>query len=399
MLPVVCIFGAPGLILQSTPAPLADETADFNCLNFAADDGLEAIIRQHRPHVFVTVGKMADFRKLNAAPFEIRRRWLHFEDAGNPVLMGQQAFFCYLNVCLDAGRDPPLVSIFTPTYRTGERFFRALNSVKAQHYGNWEWILWDDSDDGDATAAMIQEHANRDHRIHLIRPGRHSGIIGEVKYQACMASSGRILVELDHDDELTPDALQWIVRGHAEHPDCGFYYSDFAEVTPELGAQEYGKGRGYGFGSYRHQDVRGKVISVAQAPNINAKTIRSLVAAPNHVRAWRRDTYLAVGGHNRFLHVADDMDLMIRTFLETRMLKIPRLCYLQYQDGTNTQRTRNKDIQRHVRALKNHFDKAIHDRFVALGVDDWVWNAAGGYADMAALNPYVEPVASATLAA
>ncbi len=189
MLPVVCIFGAPGLTLQSTPAPLADETAEFNCLNFVNDQDLEAIITRHRPQVFVTVGKMADFRKLNTAPFEIRRRWLHYEDAGNPVLMGQQAFNCYLNVCLDAGRDPPLVSIFTPTYRTGERFLRALNSVKAQHYNNWEWILWDDSDDGDVTAGMIAgtRQPRSPHSLDPPRPpfrhhrrGQISGLHGNV---------------------------------------------------------------------------------------------------------------------------------------------------------------------------------------------------------------------------
>jgi hypothetical protein len=47
--------------------------------------------------------------------------------------------------------------------------------------------------------------------------------------------------------------------------------------------------------------------------------------------------------------------------------------------------------------LKAHYDKAIHDRFVALGVDDWIWNAAAGYSDFSVLNPYVEPVASVTM--
>ena len=51
--------------------------------------------------------------------------------------------------------EQPLVSIFTPTYRTGSRFVRAHRSVLAQTYPNWEWIIWDDSDDGGKTHEML----------------------------------------------------------------------------------------------------------------------------------------------------------------------------------------------------------------------------------------------------
>jgi hypothetical protein len=101
-----------------------------------------------------------------------------------------------------------------------------------------------------------------------------------------------------------------------------------------------------------------------------------------------------IGGHNRMLPIADDMELMIRTFLATIMVRIPRLCYLQFQDGTNTQRSRNSDIQRHVRYLKWKYDRRIHDRFVELGVDDWVWNESEQYSDLSAPNPLIEPFAS-----
>ena len=123
-------------------------------------------------------------------------------------------------------------------------------------------------------------------------------------------------------------------------------------------------------------------------------SIRHLVAAPNHLRAWRRDLYFQVGGHNREIHVADDFELMIRTFLETRMVQIPRLGYVQYQDGGNTQRVRNKDIQRHVRFLRWKYDQRIHERFLALGVDDYIWDQAGGFSDFSRPNPTEVAVAS-----
>jgi hypothetical protein len=106
--------------------------------------------------------------------------------------------------------------------------------------------------------------------------------------------------------------------------------------------------------------------------------------------------YFKIGGHNREIHVADDLELMMRTFLETRMVHIPRLAYVQYQDGQNTQRVRNQDIQRHVRFLGWKYDRRIHDRFVALGVDDYMWDEQGGFSDFSRANPPVVQVASLT---
>ena len=393
-LPVVCIFGAADITLWSAESAPETETTALECHCFATDEDLDAILRQFNPHVIVSIGAENDFPNLFAAPFEIRRRWLHYADASDVAKIGSDAFYCYLAVCLDRRPEEPLVSVFTPTYRTGARFARAFRSVLAQSYINWEWVVWDDSDDDGRTYAMLERYAARDHRIRVIRPDRHSGVIGDVKYNACMASRGDLLVELDHDDELTPDALEHVVNAARRYHGNGFFYSDFAEVTPSLTPLRYGDGWGYGFGSYREERFRGVTLAVANAPNINAKTIRGLVAAPNHLRAWRRETYLHLGGHNRYLHVADDMELMIRTFLVTTMVRIPKLCYLQYQDGDNTQRVRNKDIQRHVRYLKWKYDRAVHDRLLALGVDDWIWDEAGQYADLERPNPDIEPAAS-----
>jgi glycosyltransferase involved in cell wall biosynthesis len=393
-LPIIYIFGTEGISLRSSPTPPETETAELECHCFPNDRDLESLLVRQKPHVLISVGDIKDFPFLLAAPFEIRRRWLHYPDLNDLDKIGSDAFYCYMAVCIDKRSEEPLVSIFTPAYRSGSRFIRALNSVLAQHYTNWEWVVWDDSDDDGATAGMIRQLAGKDQRITLITPQAHSGVIGEVKYNACMASHGDILVEFDHDDEFTPDALIHVVNAWRKYPECGFFYSDFAEVDARMQPLRYPDGWGYGYGSYRNENYRGTVLTVANAPNINAKTIRGLIAAPNHLRAWRRDIYLSLGGHNRLLHVADDMDLMIRTFLVTRMLRIPKLCYLQYQEGDNTQRIRNKDIQRHVRWLKWKYDAQIHERFVALGVDDWIWNEQEKYSDLATPNPPVEPAAS-----
>lgn len=393
-LPRICIFGVEGLTLRSAPSSPEFETTELDCHCFATDAFLEPVLIALDPHVIVTIGALSSFPALHAAPFEIRKRWIHFDSADDPDRIGSAAFNCFLSVCLERRPEEPLVSIFTPTYRTGERFARTWRSVIAQSYRNWEWIIQDDSGDGGATAEMIATYAAMDHRIKLIRTVENSGVIGEVKYRACTAARGELLAELDHDDMLLPDALANVVRAAKAHPEAGFFYTDFAEVDDKLTALRYADGWGYGYGSYRTEHYEGKPLAVAVAPNVNPKTIRGLVAAPNHLRVWRRDTYLGIGGHNRLLAVADDMDLMIRTFLATRMVRIPRLCYLQFHDGTNTQSRRNKDIQRLVRYLRGRYDQRIHDRFLELGLEDWVWNETYKCCDLSIPNPRSEQSAT-----
>jgi len=97
------------------------------------------------------------------------------------------------------------------------------------------------------------------------------------------------------------------------------------------------------------------------------------VGVPNHTRAWRRDTYFAVGGHNRNLPIADDYELIIRTFLHTTFVKIPKLGYLQFMHASNSQDVSRKDIQRKVKSIMYHYNDKIAERFTELGVKDWVY--------------------------
>ena len=100
---------------------------------------------------------------------------------------------------------------------------------------------------------------------------------------------------------------------------------------------------------------------------------------PNHARAWTREAYYAAGGHSPEVHVADDYELCIRTFLTTRMINVKRFGYIQHLNtsGSNTQRVRNKEIQRLVRYFAYQYDQQIHDRFEELEVDDFIWTVAG----------------------
>lgn len=381
----VCLYGAAdaawvdGIRLASAGPK---EAAGFDLRAFATDDELSRILVEFRPQVIVSLGDPQTYPWLWAAPIEVRKRWLSFD--GPPpdsALVAEKIMATFVaNATTDRFPQQPLVSVFTPAYRTGEKIERPFASLQAQTYANWEWVLYDDSPDDGATFARLQELAQRDPRISVFRSGAASGCIGEVKRRACGLARGAILVELDHDDALTPGALQDVVAAHHAFPEAGFFYSDWAEVFESGENATYGDDWAFGYGSYRRERLGGRAYMVAVAPEINAKTIRHIVSVPNHLRAWTREAYHACGGHSPEIHVCDDFELLIRTFLATPMVHIQRFGYIQYHnDATsgNTQRHRNAEIQRLVRAFRDHYNARIHQRLGELGVDDPLWREGG----------------------
>jgi O-antigen biosynthesis protein len=389
-LPVVCIFGHKPMTLTT---PIADDYEEkrLDCRCYATDADLEQVLIRDRPDVIITCGPRSAFPHLAEAPCEIRKRWLHYDVLPGDAQLGVLAFDCYLTNLLRGPSEgaTPLVTVFTPTYRTGDRILRPLQSLRDQTYTNWEWIVVDDSDDGGRTFAMLTRLARTDHRIQVFKAGEHSGVIGRVKHWACSLGSGEILVELDHDDELTSYALEIVVRGFQQFSEAGFLYTDCAEVRQDGTNITYRDGWAFGYGAYMDVEYGGRVCKSGSGGNVNAKTIRHIISAPNHLRAWRRACYDALGGHNPRLHVADDYELLVRTFLATRMVRVPRLGYIQHV-GNTAQHARSGDIHRHVRAIRDHYDKRIHERLLALGCEDFSWDEIRGCSDYLRPNPPIE---------
>lgn len=374
-LPVICVFGVQSISLQTPPCP-GFESRDMDVRCYQDDEHLGEILAKDRPSAIVSFGDPSNFKNLLRSSELVRRMWLHFDNTRDLEEKGSQVFNCFFYNAVFPKFDRPLVSVFTPAFRSGDKIEKPFRSLLAQTHQEWEWIIVDDSDDNGETFKRLSEMADRDSRIRVYKEHRHSGRIGMVKRTACGIARGQFLVELDHDDELTPKALQWVAEAFQKHPEAGFVYTDFAECFEDGNPVTYPPGWGMGYGSYREEVHGGVKYMVVNSPRINPKTIRHIVAAPNHIRAWRKTIYDQIGGHRDLLHVADDYDLVVRTFLATRMVLVPRMCYVQYRnvDGSgNTHQARNKEIQRLVRYISMSHDESIHKRFLELGVDDYMW--------------------------
>ena len=285
----------------------------------------------------------------------------------------------------------PRFSVFTPVYKTGERIRRTYESLAKQTWTNWEWVVVDDSPD-DETWKILQEISNKDYRVklHKIYP-LTGGNVGLAKHRAATLGDGDWLVELDHDDALTTECLATCNDAILKYPDAGFLYTDVCEMYEDGEMKYYDhdwSGNWYarhdnyfdfGYAGHSWVKVDGKDILAHWYPDINPLSIRFNISMPDHIRMWERKKYLEMGGHNKNTPVADDLEMLIKTFLHTRMIHVKRVLYFQYNNRNSTVDNNSTDINRRARLIRDYYDTAIHNRIQELGFHDWNWDEELGH--------------------
>jgi O-antigen biosynthesis protein len=122
--------------------------------------------------------------------------------------------------------DQPLVSIVVPVYNVAPRWLeKCLASVARQSYSHWELLLVDDGSEGPELAALMAAWAARDPRIRVQRIEKNAGIAA-ASNAGIERASGRYIGFLDHDDELSSDALTWVIWTLNRRRDALWLYSD-----------------------------------------------------------------------------------------------------------------------------------------------------------------------------
>lgn len=127
----------------------------------------------------------------------------------------------------------PLISIIVPVYNVEEKWLRkCIDSVRNQLYTNWELCLADDASPKKHIREVLDEYKLMDPRIKVVYRERN-GHISECSNSAIAVSTGEFIGLLDHDDELSRDALFENVKLLNMHPDADLIYSDEDKVTEE----------------------------------------------------------------------------------------------------------------------------------------------------------------------
>jgi len=115
----------------------------------------------------------------------------------------------------------PVVSVVTPVYN-GERYLQeCIESVLAQTYQDWEYVVFDNVST-DHTPEIAESYASRDSRIRLVRATSFAGVhANHNRALRSIDSRSRYCKFVHADDWLYPECLERMVGVADRHPSVG----------------------------------------------------------------------------------------------------------------------------------------------------------------------------------
>ena len=127
----------------------------------------------------------------------------------------------------------PLISIILPVYNVEEKWLRVcIDSVQSQLYTNWELCIADDASTKTHVKRVLEEYRKNDERIKIIYR-QENGHISAASNSALDLATGEYVALLDHDDEITVDALYENILLLNKHPEADLIYSDEARIDED----------------------------------------------------------------------------------------------------------------------------------------------------------------------
>lgn len=202
--------------------------------------------------------------------------------------------------------SPPKISVLVPTYNTDPEFLElALSSVRNQIYQNWELCIADDASPNQACRDLITQAAQQDSRIKYVFRNQN-GQISQATNSALALATGEYVTFLDHDDELTDDALAIMAVYARTYPEVTFFYSDEDKI-----------------------DRLGKRSEPHFKPDLN----RTLALSMNyfcHLSMYKTERVLELGGLRSEFDGAQDYDLALRMLSDLsdeQIMHVPHVLY------------------------------------------------------------------------
>ena len=199
--------------------------------------------------------------------------------------------------------DAPLISVLTPVHDPPPHMLEeAIASVRGQTFTDWELCLVDDGSTNPDVIAALQRHAASDPRIRSKRRDAAGGISAATN-TALELATGEYVALLDHDDSLTPDALECVAEALAREPDLDMIYTD-EDVVGDTG-----------------------VIGHHRKPGWSPEHMSALMYTC-HLGVYRRSLALDMGGFQSRFDGCQDYDFVLRLIERTnRIAHIPAVLY------------------------------------------------------------------------
>jgi glycosyltransferase involved in cell wall biosynthesis len=186
---------------------------------------------------------------------------------------------------------PGLVSVII-CCRNGENYLReAIESILAQTYTNFEFLLIDNDSD-DSTPAIAAAYPQIRYICH-----ENQGLVRS-RNRAIREARGEYIVFLDHDDHLLPNALTAGIHCFAEHQDCGFVFGRGSVILAD--------------GSLDHYTSFSEGKRFCQAYDYRVLLMGIHFISPLSAVMFRRDVLIALQGFDPHVGIPDDDEIYLR---------------------------------------------------------------------------------------
>jgi glycosyltransferase involved in cell wall biosynthesis len=197
----------------------------------------------------------------------------------------------------------PLFSIVTPVFNPPIQAFRdCVSSVSQQICTDWEWILVDDGS-SDPEVEHLLSFIESNSQVTVIRREKNGGIVA-ASNDGIHAARGQFIALLDHDDQLTTDALESVRKVLSENEDIDYVYSDEDKVNED----------GHYFDRFRK-------------PRFSPERLRGQNYCC-HFSVIRASLVQELGGFREGFDGSQDYDLFLRVTEQARAIAhIPKVLY------------------------------------------------------------------------
>jgi len=198
----------------------------------------------------------------------------------------------------------PMISIIMPVYDVDIRWLeKAIQSVKCQLYDNWELCIADDASTQGQIQVLLRKYEDEDSRIKIKYLEHNQGISG-ASNKALSIATGEYIALLDHDDELSKDALYEVVKFINKYPDAEMIYSDEDMI-----------------------DEKGIRMNPYFKPAWSPDTLLSGNYI-THLSVYQKKTVDEIGGFRKGYEGSQDFDLALRFTEKTnKIYHIPKILY------------------------------------------------------------------------
>ena len=242
-------------------------------------------------------------------------------------------------------KNPPLISIITPVYKTDLKYLEAtVESVQEQTYERWEWCIVDDGSDDKDLFHYLKSIENR--KIKVLFKDKNRGIVKATNDVLAMAT-GKYVTFLDHDDVLDKDALLYTALEIDKHPETDLVYTDEDKVLED-----------------------GSFVGPFFKPDFNYSLLLSSMYTC-HLSVYRKSIVDELGGIRKGFDGSQDYDLALRFIEQTQNIRhVPRILYHWRitPSSTSSSITNKPDARINgARALADHLKRINRRAMVTAG--------------------------------